>query len=170
MSSNTFQVEEQSLNSFFGNAKSFYSIPDYQRPYSWGDEQVFKLWDDIIEAYNNQNSNYFLGTIVTTNGKDNRYDIIDGQQRITTLTILFAVIRSFVTESESNYRSVYNAISTLISNLIDNQNRVRFYTHNQQQTNFEKLINNTDFKIFTNDKSKKDIKKDKFNNVAYELS
>ncbi len=170
MSSNTFQVEEQSLNSFFGNAKSFYSIPDYQRPYSWGDEQVFKLWDDIIEAYNNQNSNYFLGTIVTTNGKDNRYDIIDGQQRITTLTILFAVIRSFVTESESNYRSVYNAVSTLISNLIDNQNRVRFYTHNQQQTNFEQLINNTDFKIFTNDKSKKDVKKDKFNNVAYELS
>ncbi len=167
MTSKAFNVEEKSLTEFFGDSKSFYQIPDYQRPYSWGDEQALKLWDDIFEAYNNQSKNYFLGTIVTTNGKDNRYDVIDGQQRITTLTILFAVIKSFYpNDSDSNYETI---IDSIVSRR-NKENRVRFYTHNQRQTNFEKLINNTDFEIFINEKSKKDVKKDKFQNVAFEFA
>ncbi len=79
----------------------WYSIPDYQRPYVWGDDQISSLLDDIAHAsINTPDSQYFLGSLVLhcqkmkldgTSYVENA--VLDGQQRLTTLYMLHAVIR-----------------------------------------------------------------------------
>ncbi|MEI0567105.1 DUF262 domain-containing protein [Brachyspira pulli] len=69
-------------------------IPDYQRPYSWDFEKCEILWNDLVDFYENKiddNDEYFLGTIVTCKTAEG-LEIIDGQQRITSLTLLLRVL------------------------------------------------------------------------------
>ena len=71
-----------------------YSIPDYQRPYSWEEEHIKQLFDDLYEFYQRKtDESYFLGSIVVIK-KDHQpqADVVDGQQRLTSLTILFATL------------------------------------------------------------------------------
>jgi uncharacterized protein with ParB-like and HNH nuclease domain len=73
-----------------------YVIPDYQRPYSWDAEiQCSKLWEDIIDFFENQNNAddipYFLGNVVVFNFEKKRY-VVDGQQRLITLNLLIKAI------------------------------------------------------------------------------
>ena len=75
-------------------------IPEYQRPYRWKIDECQTLWDDIINAFyekkgdknekeGNEKFEYFLGSIVSFENDHGDLEIIDGQQRITTLTLLF---------------------------------------------------------------------------------
>ena len=97
--SDYFKPESLTIEAIFSNADSFYQMPIYQRPYSWDKDRVEQLWADIFEAYENhkenpsQDNNYFLGSLVVVKNKNGAYDVVDGQQRITTLTILFCVLR-----------------------------------------------------------------------------
>ena len=77
-----------------------YNIPKYQRDYSWKyNDEVEELWNDILFSYE-QNNEYFIGNIVlNANGdieKATEFDIVDGQQRITTFSILFKVIKDYI--------------------------------------------------------------------------
>lgn len=71
-----------------------YHIPVYQRPYAWGKEQSSELFDDLCDFFrSNPDDSYFLGSIVLIKKDDISYsDVIDGQQRLTTLSILFSVM------------------------------------------------------------------------------
>ena len=71
-----------------------YHIPVYQRPYAWTIEETNTLFDDLYVFYTSEkeDENYFLGSIVLIKDKDAKADVIDGQQRLTTLTILFSVL------------------------------------------------------------------------------
>ena len=62
------------------------SIPDYQRIYCWEEKHVHKLWNDILELKNGKT--YHLGIIILHKGKDNKWNIVDGQQRLITLTLI----------------------------------------------------------------------------------
>ena len=74
--------------------QAFYAVPNYQREYVWTDEQVKRLLEDIRnEQTATDQSEYFIGSIVTTPGDLGKYDLIDGQQRITTLFLLFCALR-----------------------------------------------------------------------------
>lgn len=81
-----------------GNDRRFV-IPEYQRPYAWTDEQIETLFDDLAEYTANNHgddskeSTYFLGTIVTYEN-EGKQEIIDGQQRITSLSLLLRAIYS----------------------------------------------------------------------------
>ena len=72
-----------------------FQIPVYQRPYAWDLEQVGELFDDLVSALNHSETEpYFLGSIVLIKHTSNpRSDVIDGQQRLTTLTMLLCVLR-----------------------------------------------------------------------------
>ena len=67
-------------------------IPSYQRPYAWGETQTSELLDDLLAfADEDSEEGYFLGSIVLIKADDApRAEVIDGQQRLTTLTILLA--------------------------------------------------------------------------------
>lgn len=73
-----------------------YDIPSYQRPYAWTTEEAGILYDDLYDFFKTEkDENYFLGSIVLIKEEDKPHaDVIDGQQRLTTLTILFAIITS----------------------------------------------------------------------------
>lgn len=85
----------------------WYRIPEYQRPYVWGKDQVHDLLDDISFAQQqNKDSEYFLGSIVfqkkevkSKSGNYTENDLLDGQQRLTTLLLLTAVIRDLATNA-----------------------------------------------------------------------
>ena len=72
-----------SLGTLFGN---ILIIPEYQRNYCWEDKQVINLWESMQEIPHN--NMYHLGTIILQKDKDGNYSIIDGQQRLVTLTLL----------------------------------------------------------------------------------
>ena len=90
------KAQEKSLNSIL-NGDYIFSVPSYQRPYSWTKDNAAELFDDLFDAYQNKTSeddSYFLGSLVLKKDpyKPNS-DIIDGQQRLTTITILLAILR-----------------------------------------------------------------------------
>jgi hypothetical protein len=71
------------------------AVPVYQRSYSWEDEQVEELWDDIASAVDIDAPEYFLGTVVLTGNSADEYDasVIDGQQRLATTSLLLVALR-----------------------------------------------------------------------------
>lgn len=94
----TISVNKQSVSELLktGRTKPFI-IPEYQRPYAWTSEQVETLFEDIWEFATtigglDQNGSYFLGSIVSFENEDGEQEIIDGQQRITSLFLLLRAI------------------------------------------------------------------------------
>ena len=89
-------IDQKTIKELFQDSKADFLIPDYQRPYAWGDDECQTLWDDIFSfaipnedatQFNDSSDEYFLGPIVTYIN-NNRQEIIDGQQRLTTLMLL----------------------------------------------------------------------------------
>ncbi len=75
------------------NANWQFNIPIYQRLYVWGNEQIKNLLDDLVRAFNkDKNKSYYLGGIVTVKNNNEKYDLIDGQQRFTTLWLVSTVL------------------------------------------------------------------------------
>ena len=86
----------------------WFRIPEYQRPYVWDKDQVVELLDDVMQAIRSSpDSQYFLGSLVLKkNSKEDgatkyeEYDLLDGQQRLTTLFLITAVIRDLTDDME----------------------------------------------------------------------
>lgn len=73
---------------------AYYQIPTYQRPYQWGKEQCEELLNDLFENYEDHGEDdYFCGSLVfIQSDKDNKTDIVDGQQRLSTFILLAKVL------------------------------------------------------------------------------
>ena len=96
--------KEYQLSKIFSKEFDYY-IPAYQRPYAWTEEETEILFDDLLDFYQTELvDNYFLGSIVLIKDDDKPHaDVIDGQQRLTTLTIFIAVIASYLSgDNRSN--------------------------------------------------------------------
>ena len=90
-------IDQKTISQLFADKKSDFLIPDYQRPYAWEDTECQTLWEDIFtfafpdndySKFNSDNDEYFLGPIVTFKNDSGKMEIIDGQQRLTTLMLL----------------------------------------------------------------------------------
>ncbi len=82
-----------------------YDIPSFQRPYAWTEEETGELFDDLFDFYENEGTDeqYFLGSVVLVKEDDKPHaEVIDGQQRLTTLTILLAAITSKLSGDDRN--------------------------------------------------------------------
>ena len=96
-------VDQKTIKELFQDKKADFLIPDYQRPYAWGEAECQTLWDDIFSfaipdegrIEFDSNSEYFLGPIVTFRNLNSKLEVIDGQQRLTTLMLL---LRAFYTK------------------------------------------------------------------------
>jgi Protein of unknown function DUF262/Protein of unknown function (DUF1524) len=84
------QAERTTLKVLLGVPERQLRIPPYQRPYAWEEEQVDELWSDMLQAIG---SSHFMGSLVLTGEDPNLLDVIDGQQRLTTLFIVLGLIR-----------------------------------------------------------------------------
>ncbi len=93
------QASEVPLSKVFSSDFDF-KIPDYQRPYAWGVEEAGQLLEDLSDALGrDEDEPYFLGSVVLVKDPSGpAADIIDGQQRITTVTDLLAVLRDLAAD------------------------------------------------------------------------
>lgn len=81
------------------------SVPTYQRSYSWEEKQVNDLLLDISNAIDNDEPEYFIGSIVTTKNASQRPEVVDGQQRLATITIILTAIRDYFYQVSDNERA-----------------------------------------------------------------
>ena len=90
-------IDQKSVRTLFSEKKTDFLIPDYQRPYAWEEKECQTLWDDLFQfsfpdndcdRFNSESDEYFLGPIVTFQNEAGKMEIIDGQQRLTTLLLL----------------------------------------------------------------------------------
>lgn len=102
------------ISEFFNGTKQML-VPLFQRSYEWGPREWDALWADIMEQYENSApesaSSHFTGAIVTAPAKSipigvSKFLVIDGQQRLTTIAILLASIRSKFDENSPRYRKI----------------------------------------------------------------
>lgn len=93
---NLLDTSTVSLSDIIGNGK-VYKVPSYQRDYSWKQDHWEDLWSDILTVADG-GSIHYMGSIVLQNNGDKRYSVIDGQQRLSTLTlIVLAIIKTIQT-------------------------------------------------------------------------
>lgn len=97
----TLEAHDKLIREIFEGSYQF-EIPDYQRPYAWTTEQTEELFNDLLSAMQTARksgtiSQYFLGSIVLIkNDREPKSSVVDGQQRLSTMTMLFAALRAMM--------------------------------------------------------------------------
>ena len=117
-------VEQKTVMALLGDKKADFLIPDYQRPYAWGKNECDTLWNDLFtfafpdnncDKFSSENDEYFLGTIVTYPNSNKQQEIIDGQQRLTTLMLLLrAFYNKFDNMQDGNSMATKRSIECCI--------------------------------------------------------
>lgn len=116
------EITAFTINEIFDSGK--YIIPIYQRNYAWKEGQIIQLIQDINDySINSQTQNYYIGTLVVFERNlenENIFETIDGQQRLTTLNILFSVLKNEYNLKEDVLR--FNKINLEFENRITSSN------------------------------------------------
>jgi len=98
-------------------SSGYFKIPRFQRPYSWDRENIQDFWDDVVR---DTPADYFIGSMVVYKAGSQRYGVVDGQQRLTTITILLSVLRNAL--DNAGHKDLAGGIHGLIERKnIDNQ-------------------------------------------------
>ncbi len=126
-------TDVENLNSLLKTSN--FIIPQFQRNYSWEKEHVEDFWNDAWDSINEKNTNYYFGPIVLVKIKNSSdFKVVDGQQRITTLSILLSVIRdiSKITENGEVFQFTGNYLyddmkKEKTSRLTLNENNSQYY-------------------------------------------
>lgn len=89
----SLSAEQRSILEIF-KGEELYVIPSYQRHYSWGYDECYTLYNDLMTAFKSENQEYFLGNLVLAKSNMPKYDrqVVDGQQRLTTVWIMLKVL------------------------------------------------------------------------------
>lgn len=91
-----------------------YVIPIYQRNYAWEDDQISALIKDVYDTFHKSSANpYFIGTLVTYKRDDNLYEVIDGQQRLTTIYIILKALGLGELTNKLTYSARKSSASTI---------------------------------------------------------
>ncbi|HXA02796.1 MAG TPA: DUF262 domain-containing HNH endonuclease family protein [Cytophagaceae bacterium] len=97
----------------------YYHIPRFQRPYSWEKDQITEFWNDTIKE---SETDYFIGSIVVYKKSDELFGIVDGQQRLTTITMILCSIRDFYLSE--GFENPAKGVHSLIEKIdLDNENK-----------------------------------------------
>lgn len=137
-------AHEESISRIFSNEYVF-KIPSYQRPYAWTTENARELLDDLVEYMSARPGEieemppYFLGSIVlikSDNLPDS--DVVDGQQRLTTLTLLLSVIRTMV--GDENAGDITHLLYEKGSQILGTHDRFRLSLRERDRDFFQKYV------------------------------
>lgn len=108
-------IDDQTSGNIFTSEERQYIIPLYQREYAWGEKQIVRLIEDISDAEKDNKDaenekNYYIGTLIVSERNDGKLEVIDGQQRLTTLFLLLNCLEettnpylTFECRDRSNY-------------------------------------------------------------------
>ena len=162
------EAEIENIKKILVDDEKFYQIPDYQRPYSWDKDNLADLIDDLTNAFiNDKEENYFCGSLVLVKDNNTRFDIIDGQQRTTTFTIIACIFRDLYFDKLENRAKDY--IKNSIQDKYDeNKRKLKFLTDVKFQNDFEQTVLKKITFIDTKN-IEKDIKNNKYLQNAHYL-
>jgi len=151
----TFRADEINIEDLFSN-KLTYEIPNYQRPYSWGKDQIEKFCDDIMLAFENDEE-YLLSSIILVEVEKSRlYEVIDWQQRLTTISILLSTLSHFINDENKD------DVSTRIFKKSSETRVQRITTDKSKIHIFDKVLKNFDYEYIKNELKKKEHKKNNY--------
>ncbi len=141
------EVLRNSIQKFLGSHDTIFTIPVYQRNYDWKEKHCKQLLKDIIDAgKNNNKETYFIGSIVfiKTNitTTPNVLTIIDGQQRLTTLTILYSVLYKKALEYGHNDIARQYMNRYLINEDLKNEEKIKLKPSNNDNIALKNIIEN----------------------------
>ena len=147
-----------------------FNIPDYQRPYQWGDEQLDKLWDDIYSVFeDDENNEYFLGSIVMAKSKndESKLQIIDGQQRLTTLIIMCNVIykkfEKVLINTDDDDITKEEIEKFIFSRASSGHLRIRYEGQENYMTDYRNVMSQDKWKKYSKNQLKADMNEPKMN-------
>lgn len=116
-------VDQKNIKALLSDKNSDFLIPDYQRPYAWSEEECQTLWEDIFNfaipdddaTKFNSDDEYYLGPIVTFKNENGKLEVIDGQQRLTTLMLLLRAFHvSFGNMQDDNSKRTREMIESCV--------------------------------------------------------
>jgi hypothetical protein len=111
------KIESQKLSITDAFRNLSYIVPPYQREYVWKEKNISQLLNDIYEEYiDDRNSEYFIGSIVVNKREDGSYEVIDGQQRLTTLFISLCALKRLFENSPEHLREIEGLLTSQKSN------------------------------------------------------
>lgn len=149
MSSKIFDPQYWNLETVF---KQIYVVPVYQRPYSWDKEQIDVLLDDLFKSYlEDKNSGYYVGNIIVhdknekLNGHILQFEIVDGQQRLTTFVLILLAIyclslRSGYSVNDNTIQRIKGSLWKYVDREFKKENQT-IYLNSIEKTAFKDLYN-----------------------------
>jgi len=87
MKTKILPLKELSIAQIYNGEKATYEVPIYQRNYAWEKDEIFALIQDVYDAFISKKQTYFIGTLVSFHKGGQTYEVIDGQQRLTTINL-----------------------------------------------------------------------------------
>lgn len=151
----TFKAEEKSIRNLFQERIS-YIIPSYQRPYLWWIDEIDKFCEDIFLSYKDKDEYLLSSIILVEHKKDKLYEVIDGQQRLTTISIFLAVLKSFLKDSE-NIEDINNRILNWTEIRVQ-----RVQTDKTFHQDFQDVLQNFNYESFKELSKKRKYKKNNY--------
>lgn len=92
MKTKTLPLKELSIAEIYNGDKATYEVPIYQRNYAWEKDEISALIQDVYDAYTTKKQTYFIGTLVSFYKGDQVFEVIDGQQRLTTINLVLGAL------------------------------------------------------------------------------
>ncbi len=142
---------EAKLLEYMEGAKKRFVIPVYQRNYDWKTENCKQLYDDLVKVVKHNRSSHFFGSIVSSyipNGRYTEYLIIDGQQRLTTVSLLLLAMYNLIKEGKAHPKTETMAQEIFEDYLVDKhqpkETRIKLKPVKNDRSAFEKLFDSDD--------------------------
>lgn len=163
-------VDASNLAELFGQGETFV-VPPYQREYAWDDEQINALTEDLLDFYHDNEPYYILGQVILAPNSAQtsaayRHAIVDGQQRLTSLYLLFmALDEQFASFGISlgdvgDEARLHHAVRQVLYSVraSDGEEQPRLFAIRQAQSAIEKLLSREPLKEFTSSVSEENVK------------
>ena len=93
MNNKTLPLKELTISEIYNGDRAVYEVPIYQRNYAWEKDEISALIQDVYDAYIAKKKAYFIGTLVSFHKGDQVYEVIDGQQRLTTINLILGALK-----------------------------------------------------------------------------
>jgi len=150
------KADDVSFLRFLEGTDKNFVIPVFQRNYDWKKEQCEQLFNDVVDICNNNFRSHFLGTIVSVyndEGKGQEYLIIDGQQRITTISLMLLVIVRLIENNEMQTQEIIKEKildEYLVNKYAKHESKIKLKSVKEDQKYFTALINNEEIESNVN--------------------
>ncbi|OHW63387.1 hypothetical protein EUAN_02510 [Andreesenia angusta] len=114
MKNKALPLKELSIAQIYNGEKATYEVPIYQRNYAWEKDEISALIQDVHDAYTAKKQTYFIGTLVSFHKGDQVYEVIDGQQRLTTINLILSALEAPL-QNKLTYRARKKSNDTIQS-------------------------------------------------------